>query len=506
MRFYYKLPALFAIAALILIACNKNDSLTKTNGQFDVFSGKEWWYGNFRKTADYKMTDWASIFAPSPGSSTKKYPDWKKATSYKKFDFEIVEIPLFYQTNEILLLGMQYLNKTKEGERVARSSTHKLLLIKNANGKIFVRSVTIVPTAEYAAKKNYDISNVHPNDLPSDFDGYLMIASWDESEKNTVKIVKGKPVRKIKLLTREQMVKMETTFNKTESLICPDPVWVPRMRFACVVVPTGDAIADAETCEENGEWIDYGGYEYPPCYDGDDPDDPNGPGGLDDCLNSGMNIEECFCALYQLACGDPGGGDSPLPETINNVENPCIRAMVFDAISRDCQNKITNFVNTAFSTNEHFHLVFYDKPLGVIVGEDANTVCGPSGPVSNGDNKVTITLNNSPGTLNGASTEYIAITIFHEILHAWIDMRSTGPISEQASHELMATETNLNLMANALLEMYPNISPQDAIDMAWGGLSTTDAWAALTENIKNRIKQTNLDYKSQLKGTACTQL
>lgn len=302
MRKYLNLILLIGVLTVIGIACQKETSNTNKGTEFNTAAAKEWWYGSYRKSADYKEINWASIFAPSPGSSTKKYPNWNKAMGYKKFSFEIVEIPLFYQTNEILLPGMQYLNKTKEGERVARASTHKLLLIKKANGNVIVRTVTIVPTAGYAAKNNYDISNVHPNNLPSDFEGYVMIAGWDETEKNTIKIEKGKAVRKVKLLTRQQMVKMKS--NKTESLICPDPVWVSRMRFSCVVVPTGDAVADQEACEDNGEWIDYGGYEYPPCYDEEDPDDPNDPEILDDCLNSGMSTEQCFCMLYNTGCED----------------------------------------------------------------------------------------------------------------------------------------------------------------------------------------------------------
>ena len=56
-------------------------------------------------------------------------------------------------------------------------------------------------------------------------------------------------------------------------------------------------------------------------------------------------------------------------------------------------------------------------------------------------------------------------------------------------------------MANSLREMFPNISLQDAIDLAWGGLDQTSAWAALSQADRDRITQTNWDYRHAAKGT-----
>ncbi|MBL7763807.1 MAG: hypothetical protein JNL23_10320 [Chitinophagaceae bacterium] len=198
---------------------------------------------------------------------------------------------------------------------------------------------------------------------------------------------------------------------------------------------------------------------------------------------------------------------SPCPQPwvpadiINNVTDPCLKKMVDDAISRDCSNEITNFINSAFHKNPDLDLTFKDAPLGNIWGSDGKTVAqgGSTGCY------ITITLNSSSSSLPRASKEYVAITILHEAIHAWIILNNTtSNSSNNISHEAMASTANINLMVNGLREMYPNISLQDAKDLAWGGLDNTTAWSALSQTDRTRIIQTNYDYKNKIKGTPCT--
>lgn len=389
---------------------------------------------------------------------------------------------------------MQSLNSTPEGFRIAKSAIHKLLLIEKDDKTKVIRTCTIIPSAVFAKKSGYDISKVSLENLPNDFEGYLLISGWDCKFVNLLKIKNGRPVKRINLISRYQFEHRTKATGRTEEQICPPAVWVPELAWVCAIVPTGDQIADAEHCQEIGNWAETqnGTYEVPDCYE-------NGENGYDpfqDCL-SGENPDNCYCEFFGLGCWPD---ETQFPEIQNQVQNPCIHNMVDEAINRGCQNQLTSFINTSFATNEHFYLYFYDSPLGTIVGEDGYTACYP---LSWGDTKVQITLNNSPGTLNGASREYIAITIFHEVLHAWIDYFSPSQNTALANHELMATQQYINKMADALQELYPNIPRQDALDMAWGGLSATSAWAALSQADKDRINQTNIDYRTLMKGTPC---
>jgi hypothetical protein len=92
MRLKHALIAAFILFGFILWSCQKEDSKIKTD-QSDVGVAKEWWYGNFRKTAEYSSINYTSPLAPPENSSSKKYPDWAKAISYKKYNFDIVEVP-----------------------------------------------------------------------------------------------------------------------------------------------------------------------------------------------------------------------------------------------------------------------------------------------------------------------------------------------------------------------------------------------------------------------------
>ncbi|MNT99683.1 hypothetical protein D3C72_2425940 [compost metagenome] len=67
----------------------------------------------------------------------------------------------------------------------------------------------------------------------------------------------------------------------------------------------------------------------------------------------------------------------------------------------------------------------------------------------------------------------------------------------------MSDTANFNIMVDALKEMYPNLSSQSAIDLTWGGLQETQAYNALSQSDKNRIIQTNTDYKNGSNGATC---
>lgn len=134
--------------------------------------------------------------------------------------------------------------------------------------------MTIVPEPDYAKRHNYDLSHLTLKRLPSDFDGYLMIAEWDETVKNVFAVRDGKLGRKIKLLSPEAVAKGNSA-SRSSGQMCY-PTWVPHVVFTCVIVPTGDDIADQERCQEQGHWIDNGGYEYDCDDDGNDEDpDPD---------------------------------------------------------------------------------------------------------------------------------------------------------------------------------------------------------------------------------------
>jgi hypothetical protein len=155
------------------------------------------------------------------------------------------------------------------------------------------------------------------------------------------------------------------------------------------------------------------------------------------------------------------------------------------------QNKITSFINTVYGNSEVNHLYFRDT---IITGElseaDAYAYAATVYIMNGTETKTTITFNNSQ-LGNNSTREYIAATILHEAVHAWINFKYPVPVEAAQQHNLMASTSRFNTMRDALLEIYPNLSPQDAIDLTWGGLYETILFNSLTPSEKHRIIERN---------------
>ncbi len=323
--------------------------------------------------------------------------------------------------------------------------------------------------------------------MPLDFDGYLMISGWDLSFVNAVQIKNGKPFRRIKLVSRDRL-------PQTRTETCPGAMYVPENVWVCVFVPSGDEISDQENCQENGHWYDEGGtYEFPECYDPGEGPDP-----LEDCMSTG-STEDCYCALWGIGCGSSGGGEITPPEILNHVTDPCLRNSVDNAISKDCRNKITGFVNTVFGSGNQFNLQFLNSyfPAGDL--RDAETVVAYVSGSTISLSIITFNLNQ----LNNASVEYITATILHEVIHAWIDFQYPAGTA-LTQHEMMASQYRRGLIEAALQQMFTGMSPQEASDLSWGGLQNTTAYNSLPSSERQRIEQANVDFKNHVLGTPCS--
>lgn len=160
------------------------------------------------------------------------------------------------------------------------------------------------------------------------------------------------------------------------------------------------------------------------------------------------------------------------------------------------KNEISSTINTAFGSNPDLDLVFYNDSF-------SSSLDGTSSATGNLNSfcRIEIILNTS---LSQSSKEYIAATVIHEALHAFIILSETTNGSNNTnSHELLASSANFERMVTALKEMYPNISDADARDLTWGGLGGTQAYSTLSQSDKNRISNTNNLFKNATKGTTC---
>jgi predicted metal-dependent peptidase len=152
---------------------------------------------------------------------------------------------------------------------------------------------------------------------------------------------------------------------------------------------------------------------------------------------------------------------------------------------------------------------------------DSNVTKDAGTRAANGEAYTAFNIYLNDLALANASQEYIAGTIAHEVLHAYIDNEiapgsgKTNKELEAMGHEEMSTNY-VKPLASMLNKLY--LMPmEDAIALAWGGLSGTKAWKEMIakdnqnntgetgkiDEINKRYKNLNNAYGDQAKGTKC---
>src|SRR5688572_3722693 len=102
----------FFILLLLLSGCKKTPGEPVASNKFSVASAKEWYYGVFRKSEEYRYWNGAE--------KGKKSPDWENGTLFKNGRLEIAEFPLI-KTKKIVLAP-----KSPEAERIAEASLDRI--------------------------------------------------------------------------------------------------------------------------------------------------------------------------------------------------------------------------------------------------------------------------------------------------------------------------------------------------------------------------------------------
>lgn len=84
--------------------------------------------------------------------------------------------------------------------------------------------------------------------------------------------------------------------------------------------------------------------------------------------------------------------------------------------------------------------------------------------------------------LGDASDEYVTATIYHEIIHNFLNMLYPDS-TEAEQHEEMERDWR-EVMENQLKSDFPHLSNKDAYGLAWGGLGDTPAYQKLLADDK----------------------
>lgn len=202
-------------------------------------------------------------------------------------------------------------------------------------------------------------------------------------------------------------------------------------------------------------------------------------------------------------CGSNGGGGSTgngtppvIPEVKNQVTDFCLKKMVDSVLNGSVKNKVALMIDSVFGGTASPDLIIKDT-IGLPERVDGRTY-GITNSVE-GFKGARITLNQT--VLTKSSTQFIAATIIHEALHAYMAKYN---IIMDAAHEQMA-EKYVTVMTNILRSMFPSLSNNHAKSLAWAGLEGTSYFTnpPTGVSIPDNQNDINNDYREKKKGTGC---
>ncbi len=187
-------PLAFSLLLLITVvinSCRKRDLITPPiKEKFSVQEAKDWFYGSFVKTEEYKNLNKSSLDRKSSKSistfsdlfdngkiPTQKYPSWKMAKHDDKKKYSVIEMP--YAAENKYFEIKNNVHTDAEKRKLAHYTLTNAIIVKDSKGNIFPRIVHITPDSQYLRKENFDISNNGIVNMDNDFSGYVNIYRWN---------------------------------------------------------------------------------------------------------------------------------------------------------------------------------------------------------------------------------------------------------------------------------------------------------------------------------------
>lgn len=539
----HQLLAFVTFAALIILvqACRKFDFFSNETKapEFTVAEAKEWYYGVFKKTTGFRKTDFNSPFSADPGlinglpqlktsddSFFKKFPYWNKAIQYDLGSMQVVEAPVFYEANILVLPGMQNLTPS-ERKTIAKSSLQKVVFFKQADQATSVRMVTLIPSLEYLKSKDYDISDNTLKNPDEKFDGFMVIRNWQEKVINIIEIKDAKYVRKVKIVKTGSIQEgSRKSENNSSQRLNEECGWVD------VPVTVGLCIgntynADAPPSQDNCDnWTEYESsrMEYVPC-------EPEETDPFQDCIQMGNDNDYCNCQIYGVGCqgGDdpPGDGDNGEgnfdeqwnDNIIDSTNKPCIDSILNDLVS--LQNSLPKLIRDFFAKNPQFTPIINTQLRNHTYDGNGNIIPAPGGWTT--PNLLSSTFNIYINSLYSEATDLSTVTtIIHETFHAHLMnevrtyindstyvrqlydnygylfpavfatwLQSNPGVPSGTDHHQAIAAMYRGLIADAInifaIQRGINLPSGYANDLAWAGCSDSQAFQSLSSNEKDRI-------------------
>jgi hypothetical protein len=200
-----------------------------------------------------------------------------------------------------------------------------------------------------------------------------------------------------------------------------------------------------------------------------------------------------------------GNEPAPATDTIkNNIIAPCLNNPL-TAILNSSNNVIALLIKSVFGSSSSFTLSINQVPYTSQGGPGETHL-----PLSIGNGISMIQIDLAKYELDGASQEFTAAAILHEMVHAYLLTQPNFPTDLTAQHEYML-QNYTDTIATALQQLYPSLSSDTAISLAMGGYggiqnNNPTLWDSVvtSHSITDQlISGVNTRHKTGIAGTPC---
>ncbi len=379
--------------------------------------------------------------------------NWGMAKVVQLSKTEAIVIPISFSDNT----GKS--NLSYSSKQISINSVSRLVMYKDANQKYHTEIISAYPdTTSYLIHKG-------------NFLGLTTVQNWDGSFIKGFNFQKNKTTYLTLNGNNSQSGSTRSDISEQYTTIC---TWL-----------------DWYWCTEYGCTYEYS--ELIGCYT--ESQGGNGSGG-DETVN---NHE------YQQLSSDQDEDEDYLVDTIVMLlTDPCLQSAANRVLYGSYKPDMTAIMNQ-FDCDENLELSVIQHAVSQH-GEDAYTAESLTGDYCHEN----IYLNLDK--LKGASQEFVAETIFHESIHALLNVN--GAIKNELQQHKEMINNYVNIEQTALQTIYPSLSTHDALCLILGGMgdvqeydSTTLTTVAANYDLTlEDVQTTNDAYKHSSKGTPCDNL
>jgi hypothetical protein len=448
-----KVVMLFILSAVILFtvilqqSCKKTElKPTTTLNPTEFLNSIKIAKNYFENNVQNIDTTKSSNGGTNPISNFRKMIDWTKSYVLKSKVGDVVVVPIGYKET---LYARPNLAQAKT--RLPINNISKLLIYKDASQQFHAEVATYFPDS---------------NNTIKNFSGFVDVKDWQGNSLITLNYANGSV---FKLAPSGSSQGSSTTNNSGF--------------VANVSVPiTTCNYIDWYTCiDDNCDFSytqDLG------------------------CLTSTIDYQDLILNYGYIAPSSYYNGNS-VNSLLNNLTTPCFVSVLNSLSANGLKNQLSSILQGVANSGDVLNINFKESTT-LPAGTDAYTTCASG---NGADFTISITLNTT--VLQNASNQFIAETMFHEILHAYF-FSQTSVNTPFAQHCEMI-QNYVAVEENALMEIFPTLSAHDAVSIILGGMADVQEYDPATLNTvlagfnltSTDVINTNNSYKSGAKGTKC---